>query len=65
MGSSRFFNLLVISILNIVRRTDDADRNGETVLIYRKFCTFRGRYVCHCHNLAHEDHALMFGWQIV
>jgi FtsP/CotA-like multicopper oxidase with cupredoxin domain len=38
---------------------------NESVQIYRKFRTFRGRYVCHCHNLAHEDHAMMFGWQIV
>ncbi len=38
---------------------------NESVQIYRKFRSFRGRYVCHCHNLAHEDHAMMFGWQIV
>jgi FtsP/CotA-like multicopper oxidase with cupredoxin domain len=52
-----------------------ADNNGkedvvalaenESVQIYRRFRTFRGRYVCHCHSLAHEDHAMMFGWQIV
>jgi FtsP/CotA-like multicopper oxidase with cupredoxin domain len=38
---------------------------GESVVIYRKFRTFLGKYVCHCHNLAHEDHAMMFGWTIV
>jgi FtsP/CotA-like multicopper oxidase with cupredoxin domain len=27
--------------------------------------TFTGPYVAHCHNLAHEDHAMMFGWTIV
>ncbi len=37
---------------------------GESVQIYRNFRTFLGPYVCHCHNLAHEDHAMMFGWQI-
>lgn len=37
---------------------------GEQVVIYRKFRTFLGKYVCHCHNLAHEDHAMMFGWTI-
>jgi FtsP/CotA-like multicopper oxidase with cupredoxin domain len=37
---------------------------GEAVLIYRKFRTFTGKYVAHCHNLAHEDHAMMLGWQI-
>lgn len=38
---------------------------GEEVRVYRKFRTFTGRYVAHCHNLAHEDHAMMFGWTIV
>ncbi|OGA37933.1 MAG: copper oxidase [Betaproteobacteria bacterium RIFCSPLOWO2_12_FULL_62_13] len=38
---------------------------GERVLIYRKFRTFTGPYVAHCHNLAHEDHSMMFGWSIV
>jgi len=37
---------------------------SEEVVIYRKFRTFLGKYVCHCHNLAHEDHAMMFGWTI-
>jgi FtsP/CotA-like multicopper oxidase with cupredoxin domain len=38
---------------------------SESVTLYRKFRTFVGPYVCHCHNLAHEDHAMMFGWTIV
>jgi FtsP/CotA-like multicopper oxidase with cupredoxin domain len=38
---------------------------GESVVIVRQFRTFTGRYVAHCHNLAHEDHSMMFGWQIV
>jgi FtsP/CotA-like multicopper oxidase with cupredoxin domain len=37
---------------------------GETVKLYRKFRTFAGKYVAHCHNLAHEDHNMMFGWVI-
>jgi FtsP/CotA-like multicopper oxidase with cupredoxin domain len=37
---------------------------GEEVTIYRKFRTFAGKYVAHCHNLAHEDHKMMFGWII-
>ncbi len=37
---------------------------GESVLIYRGFRDFVGQYVAHCHNLAHEDHAMMFGWEI-
>jgi FtsP/CotA-like multicopper oxidase with cupredoxin domain len=37
---------------------------GESVIIYRGFRDFVGPYVAHCHNLAHEDHAMMFGWAI-
>jgi FtsP/CotA-like multicopper oxidase with cupredoxin domain len=38
---------------------------GEEIVMYRNFRTFTGPYVAHCHNLAHEDHAMMFGWEIV
>ena len=38
---------------------------SEEVVICRYFRTFVGKYVAHCHNLAHEDHAMMFGWEIV
>ena len=38
---------------------------NESVTFYRNFRTFTGRYVAHCHNLLHEDHAMMFGWTIV
>ena len=48
---------------------------GEEVVIYRNFRTYprkpqaiagvTAKYVAHCHNLAHEDHSMMFGWQIV
>jgi FtsP/CotA-like multicopper oxidase with cupredoxin domain len=38
---------------------------GESVIVYRGFRDFVGPYVAHCHNLAHEDHAMMFGWEIV
>jgi len=37
---------------------------NESVSFYRQFRTFLGNYVAHCHNLAHEDHNMMFGWSI-
>ena len=37
---------------------------GESVIVFRQFRDFVGSYVAHCHNLAHEDHAMMFSWQI-
>jgi FtsP/CotA-like multicopper oxidase with cupredoxin domain len=38
---------------------------GESVIIYRGFRDFVGPYVVHCHNLMHEDHAMMFAWEII
>jgi FtsP/CotA-like multicopper oxidase with cupredoxin domain len=38
---------------------------GDEISFYRNFRTFVGPYVAHCHNLAHEDHAMMFAWAIV
>jgi FtsP/CotA-like multicopper oxidase with cupredoxin domain len=35
------------------------------VIVYRGFRGFTGPYVAHCHNLMHEDHSMMFGWEIV
>jgi FtsP/CotA-like multicopper oxidase with cupredoxin domain len=53
-------------------RPDDYSREdlaaldpGESVIVYRGFRDFTGPYVGHCHNLSHEDHAMMFGWEIV
>jgi FtsP/CotA-like multicopper oxidase with cupredoxin domain len=37
---------------------------SEQTKIYRGFRTFLGNYVAHCHNLAHEDHNMMFGWSL-
>ncbi len=37
---------------------------NESVTVYRNFRTFTGPYVAHCHNLAHEDHNMMFGFAI-
>ncbi|NUS57514.1 MAG: multicopper oxidase domain-containing protein [Streptomycetaceae bacterium] len=38
---------------------------SEDVVIARRFRTFVGPYVAHCHNLTHEDHAMMFAWEIL
>jgi FtsP/CotA-like multicopper oxidase with cupredoxin domain len=44
---------------------------NDDVVMYRNFRTFPGpgfpeaKYVAHCHNLAHEDHSMLFGWKIV
>jgi FtsP/CotA-like multicopper oxidase with cupredoxin domain len=38
---------------------------SEEVYISRRFRTFTGPYVAHCHNLAHEDHNMMYAWEIL
>jgi hypothetical protein len=38
---------------------------GEEVVMFRRFRSFKGSYVAHCHNLAHEDHNMMFGFRVV
>lgn len=54
------------------RHVDDNSREDvialdpdEEVMVYRNFRTLKGKYVAHCHNLAHEDHSMMFAWEIV
>jgi FtsP/CotA-like multicopper oxidase with cupredoxin domain len=38
---------------------------GDQMRIYMKFRDFVGKYVMHCHNVVHEDHAMMVRWDIV
>ena len=37
---------------------------NEQVVIHFRFRDFIGRYPLHCHNLVHEDHAMMLRWDI-
>jgi FtsP/CotA-like multicopper oxidase with cupredoxin domain len=61
----------IISRTNPMVPNDDAGKDdvmelkgGETIVTYRNFRSFTGEYVAHCHQLAHEDHAMMFAWTI-
>jgi FtsP/CotA-like multicopper oxidase with cupredoxin domain len=38
---------------------------GEEVRLFIRFREFLGKYMMHCHNLTHEDHAMMIRWDIV
>ncbi|MBS1159169.1 MAG: bilirubin oxidase [Proteobacteria bacterium] len=40
----------------------DANATAE---IYMRFRDFKGIYPMHCHNVVHEDHAMMVMWKIV
>ena len=39
-------------------------RKNESVDVYIKFRDFSGPFVTHCHNLEHEDHAMMLRFDI-
>ncbi|WP_437949942.1 multicopper oxidase domain-containing protein [Sorangium sp. So ce296] len=38
---------------------------GSEIQIFMRFRDYVGRYVMHCHNTLHEDHAMMLRWDIV
>ncbi|HLX08092.1 MAG TPA: multicopper oxidase domain-containing protein [Thermoanaerobaculia bacterium] len=38
---------------------------GDEIKIYMHWTDFLGKYVMHCHNVVHEDHAMMVRWDIV
>ena len=40
-------------------------RPGEEVKVFLRFRDFVGKYVMHCHNLTHEDHAMMLRFDII
>lgn len=37
---------------------------SSSTTIYIEFRDFTGKYMMHCHNLPHEDHAMMIRWDI-
>ncbi|MGE8362132.1 multicopper oxidase family protein [Pseudomonas sp.] len=37
----------------------------STTRVLMRFRDYKGKYVMHCHNLIHEDHAMMLRWDIV
>ncbi|WP_308250593.1 multicopper oxidase family protein, partial [Nonomuraea rhizosphaerae] len=39
-------------------------RDAQTVEIVTRFTGYRGRYVMHCHNLEHEDMAMMANFEV-
>jgi FtsP/CotA-like multicopper oxidase with cupredoxin domain len=46
-------------------RKDVVELNtNEEVRIFMRFRDMKGRYVMHCHNVVHEDHAMMIRWDI-
>ncbi len=38
---------------------------GDEVRVFIRFRDWVGRYPTHCHNTVHEDHAMMFRWDLI
>ncbi|MFY9825761.1 MAG: multicopper oxidase domain-containing protein [Thermoanaerobaculia bacterium] len=38
---------------------------SDELRLYMRWPDFLGKYVMHCHNVVHEDHAMMIRWDIV
>ncbi len=38
---------------------------GDEIKFFGRWRDFFGKYVMHCHNVVHEDHAMMLRWDIV
>jgi FtsP/CotA-like multicopper oxidase with cupredoxin domain len=38
---------------------------GEEVRVFIRFREFTGKYMMHCHNLTHEDHAMMVRFDVI
>jgi len=39
-------------------------QHNESTKLFFRFRDFTGRYPMHCHNVVHEDHAMMLRWDI-
>ncbi len=48
------------------RARDDVVRLGfgEEIEVFFRFRDWLGRYPLHCHNVVHEDHAMMLRWEL-
>jgi FtsP/CotA-like multicopper oxidase with cupredoxin domain len=40
-------------------------QTNDDIRLFMRFRDMKGRYVMHCHNVVHEDHAMMVRWDIV
>jgi FtsP/CotA-like multicopper oxidase with cupredoxin domain len=64
-------NIQVNATINYARRDVVPLDAGSEVRTFRRFRDMAGtptvpsRYVMHCHNVVHEDHAMMVNWDIV
>jgi FtsP/CotA-like multicopper oxidase with cupredoxin domain len=48
----------------VARKDVSPLHHNETVRLFFRFRDWLGRYPLHCHNVVHEDHAMMLRWEI-
>jgi FtsP/CotA-like multicopper oxidase with cupredoxin domain len=58
-------NKQVDGTINYARRDVIALNDNNEVRVFMRFRDMKGRYVMHCHNVVHEDHAMMIRFDIV
>ena len=58
-------NTQVNGAIDYARRDVVNLQTNEEVRLFMRFRDMKGRYVMHCHNVVHEDHAMMVRWDIV
>ena len=51
--------------IDYARRDVVTCTTNDEVRMFMRFRDMKGRYVMHCHNVVHEDHAMMIRWDIV
>lgn len=57
-------NRLAPPNFEVVRKDVTILRENERVELFFRFRDFTGNYMLHCHNVVHEDHAMLLMWQI-
>ena len=63
----RFVNGVEVPVPPLLSGRKDVSRMeaGQGALIKMQFRDYSGRYLIHCHNMAHEDNFMMVRWDIV
>jgi len=65
-GDSRFYfrSSNPSTGVNVARKDVIRLLPGQQVTLFFRFRDFLGRYPMHCHNVVHEDHAMMLRWEL-
>ena len=53
-----------IDAVDVSRKDVHRLQHSQQVQLFFRFRDFQGRYPFHCHNVVHEDHAMMLRWDI-